>query len=95
MVTLRDKKRRLGQEERVLVGSANEGPESSIQLICPGHVIKMDACFDKDILGHYFPTELISVWLFKEASRKNDTSPENIKNDENVVLGSVLVPIKF
>lgn len=43
----------------------------------------MDACFDKDILGHYFPTELVSVWLFKDASGKNDMSPKNIKNDEN------------
>lgn len=38
----------------------------------------MEVCFDKDTLGHYFPTELVK--LFEEASRKNDKSPKkNVK----------------
>lgn len=82
---IRGRKRRLGQEERVLFGSATEGPQSSIvgSWSVRGHVIKMEVCFDKDTLGHYFPTELVSVWLLKEASRKNDTSLKTTKNDEN------------
>lgn len=53
------------------------------ELTCPGHVIKMEVCFDKDTLGHYFPTELVRLRLFKELSRKNDMSPKKTINDEN------------
>lgn len=36
-----------------------EGPEGFPQeeLACPSQVIKMEDCFDKDTLGHFFPTE--------------------------------------
>lgn len=39
-------------------GSAVEGPEGFPQgeLIHPRRVIKMEACFDKGTLGHFFPT---------------------------------------
>lgn len=45
----------------------------------------MEVCFDKDTLGHYFPTELVRLQLLEEASRKNDTSLKKTKNDENAV----------
>lgn len=46
----------------------------------------MEVCFDKDTLGHYFPTELVGLRLFEEASRKNDTSvKKKPDNNENAV----------
>lgn len=66
--------------------SAAEGARKSHsgEQICPRHVIKMEVCFDKDTLGHYFPTELVRLRLFEEAPRKSDTSvkkkPENKEN---------------
>lgn len=56
--------------------SAEEGARKSHrgEQICPRHVIKMEVCFDRDTLGHYFPTELVRLQLFEGASRKNDTS---------------------
>lgn len=41
-------------------GSAAEGPEGFPQggFVCPRQVIKMEVCFNKDTLGHFFPTEL-------------------------------------
>lgn len=51
---------RLGWEQWVHHGSAAEGPEGFPleELVCPRRVIKMEICFDKDTLGHFFPTEL-------------------------------------
>lgn len=51
---------RLGREQWVHHASAAEGPEGFPleELVCPRRVIKMEVCFDKDTLGHFFPTEL-------------------------------------
>lgn len=62
------------------------------ELICPRHVIKMEVCFDKDTLGHYFPTQLVRPWLFEETSRKNDTWKQ--WECVNVHQGSAYVTIK-
>lgn len=64
----------LGSEQRVHHGSAAEGPDDFPQgeLILPRRVIKMEVCFDKDTLGHFFPTALARVRLFRDASRKPD-----------------------
>lgn len=50
----------LGAEGASLQHTAAEGPEGFPQeeLACPSQVIKMEVCFDKDTLGHFFPTEL-------------------------------------
>lgn len=64
----------LGSKQWVHHGSAAEGPDGFPQgeLICPRQVIKMEVCFDKDTLGHFFPTELARIRLFRVAARKPD-----------------------
>lgn len=41
----------------------------------------MEVCFDKDTLGHFFPTELATVWPFRETKGKPDI-PLNTPKDE-------------
>lgn len=64
-------------------GSAAEAPEVFPQgvglgwgggagLVCPSRVIKMKVCFNKDTLGHFFPTELARVLRLIDMSRKPD-----------------------
>lgn len=46
------------------------------ELVCPRQVIKMEVCFDKDALGHFFPTQLARVRLFEDASREPNVLPQ-------------------
>lgn len=39
---------------------------------CSRRVIKVEVCFNKDTLGHFFPTELAKLMLFRNTSRNLD-----------------------